>query len=106
MRGTNDLGRQSPAYAVVNTTRHIIVLGSGIEIERAAVIPVAHDSKSIKQQRIMLLCNNAHDVGERRDVEHGIGAWAVLHVHEDDIGAGVLDRADTVVETGAEVLGG
>src|SRR6202171_6875096 len=104
MCATEDLRPQGPAYAVVNTSRHIIVLGSGIEIERAAVVPAAHDSKPIKQQRIMLLCNNAHDVGERRDVEHGIGARAVLHVHEDDIGAGVLDRADAVIEAGWEGL--
>src|ERR1700691_3700786 len=102
MCGTDDLSRQSPAYAVMNSTRHIIVLGSGIEIERAAVIPAAHDSKAIKQQRIMLLCNNAHDVGQRRDVEHGIGARAVLHVHQDDIGASVLERTDAVIEAGAE----
>ena len=51
----DDLRRQGPANAVMNTSRHIIFLCSGIEIEVAAVVPVTHDREPIEQQRAMLL---------------------------------------------------
>ena len=81
MRGTNDLGRQSPADTVMNSSRHSIVLGSGIEVERPAVVPIAHDASRSNSSALCCCATKRITSAQRRDVEDGIGARAVLHVH-------------------------
>ncbi len=86
-----DLRRQGPANALMNTSRHIIFLGSGIEVEGPRIVPVMHDGQPIEQQRAALLRDPAHDIGIGGNIEHRFRARAVLHVHQDDVGIGGLD---------------
>ena len=80
--------RQGPANALMNLPRHIILLGRGIEVESTDIVPILHDRQPIEQQGVPLLGDVAHHIGVGRYVEHRSGARAVLHVHQNDIGAG------------------
>src|SRR5262249_34546923 len=43
MRGSVNQRRQGPANALMNSTRHIILFGGGIEVESAVIVPILHD---------------------------------------------------------------
>src|SRR5271170_3984587 len=104
MSGVNNLRRQGPANTFMNVSGHSISVGWRIEVKGALVAPVMHDGQSIKQHNVALLGHPAHHVRERGDAQHGFGARAVLHIHHDDVGAGVGNRVETLIEAGAEIL--
>src|SRR6516162_11434023 len=43
MCGSVNQRRQGPANALMNSTRHIILFGGGIEVESAVIVPILHD---------------------------------------------------------------
>src|SRR5271163_921141 len=70
MSGINDLSRQGPANAFMNTPGHSIPGGCRIEVEGALVAPMMHDRQPIKEHDAALLGHPTHNVGERGYTEH------------------------------------
>src|ERR1700730_12986103 len=90
---------------IMHTLRHRLSLGRGVEVEDTSIAPILHNCKSIEQWHPTLPGHQAHVVVVDVERHDRLGSWAVLHVHQDYIGAGILQRLDSFIEDAAKRLG-
>ena len=99
----NEIGEQA-ADAIVHLGGGIERLGRGEKIESSELAPLAHDRLTVEQIDRVLERDPADRIGIGGRRNHGIGARAVLHVHEDNVRAACLQFVDRRFKRRLEVL--
>src|SRR5579883_373477 len=105
MRRVEDEIRQRAADAVMHALCKLGAMHGAEKIEIPLLIPLTHDGESIEQRNIVLLRNCADVVHIGRAGNHGLGARAILQVHQDHIGSRILQRGNTAVDRGMKIVG-
>src|SRR5262245_61819798 len=105
MGGLDDHGSNAATDTVMYALSEHVVLAGGIKIESAGVGPVPHDGKPIEQRDLVLLRHHTHVIGVRTERNHDVGPRAVLHVHQDDVRAALMQRLYPLFERRPEIVG-
>src|SRR6185295_14294286 len=104
-RRFDDQRRDAAADAVVHAMRQHVVLAGGIKIECAGFGPVPHDGQPVEQRHLALARDHAHAVDIRTKRDHGLGARAVLLVHQDYVRPAFTETVHSIFERSPEMIG-
>ena len=103
--GVDDHSGKAPADAIVHALGKHIILSGGIEVECAGIGPMPHNGKPVEQRNLVLLRHHPHVVRVGPIRNHDVGAGAVLHVHQNNVGAAFVQRLDPFIERLSELVG-
>ena len=89
----------------MNTLGHVKFFRRDVKIEYAQIRPGFHDRKAVEQRNFMLHCNPAHCLRIGAEIDHGFRAWAVLCIHQHNVGASTARKEDPCFDRIAEPVG-
>ena len=105
VRRVDDELRQSAAKTIVHALGKIEAMRRAEQVKVSRVIPLTHDGETVEQRNVVLLRHHAHIIQVGRDRNHRFRTRAILHIHQNDVGACILQRGNPIIDGDAKIVG-